>query len=242
MLARHGHDVALVARAEDILMRLAEDLRTDFGVRAEVVPADLADPESPEAIVERLRRLGFRVDVLVNNAGFGSLGPFVGAEVGAQLDMMQVNATAVVHLTRLLLPLMVEHGEGRVLNVASTAAFQPGPGMAVYFATKAFVLSFSEALAEELAGTGVTVTALCPGPTPTGFQRRAYMERAPLGGRLVTGDVAAVARAGYQGMVKGKRIVVPGWLNRVGTVLPRLAPRSLVTRVVAGLTRARAGD
>jgi short-subunit dehydrogenase len=134
---------------------------------------------------------------------------------------------------------MVSRGRGRILNVASTAAFQPGPFMAVYFATKAYVLSFSEALAEELRGTGVTVTTLCPGPTVTGFQKRAGMEHAPIGGRMVTGDAASVARAGYRGMVKGKRIVVPGLFNRVGSWLPRFFPRSVATRIVARLTSAR---
>jgi short-subunit dehydrogenase len=239
ILAREGHDLALVARTEGVLERLAADVRTDFGVRVEIVAADLADAKSPDIIWERLRSLGFRVDVLVNNAGFGSLGSFAASDTGTQLDMVQVNVAAVAHLTRLVLPDMLERGEGRILNVASTAAFQPGPGMAVYFATKAFVLSFSEALAEELYDAGVTVTALCPGPTPTGFQKRASMEKAPLGGRLVMGDPAAVARAGYGGMVEGKRIVVPGIMNRIGAFLPRIVPRRVTTSVVRRLTRAR---
>lgn len=239
VLAREGHDVALVARSRDALDRLANTLRTDFGIRAEVIVTDLSEPGAPDTVHEALRAAGFRVDVLVNNAGFGTIGPFWKADTGSQIDMVQVNVSTLVHLTRLLLPAMLERRRGSVLNVASTAAFQPGPLMATYFATKAFVLSFSEALAEEVRGTGVTVTALCPGPTPTGFQRRAGMESAPIGGRMVTGDVVRVARAGYAGMAKGKRVVIPGAFNRLGSILPRLFPRGLATRVVARMTEAR---
>jgi short-subunit dehydrogenase len=239
ILAREGYDVAVVARSADQLEQIASDLRDDFGVRVLVVPDDLADPEAPDRIFERLREAEFPVDVLVNNAGFGSLGRFVDSDTGAQVDMVQVNVAALTHLTRLYAGSMVALGRGRILNVASTAAFQPGPFMATYFATKAFVLSFSDAVGEELRGTGVTVTTLCPGPTVTGFQKRASMEHSPIGDRLVTGDAASVARAGYAGMTKGKRVVIPGLLNRVGTVLPRLLPRALATRVVARMTAVR---
>jgi short-subunit dehydrogenase len=239
VLAREGHDLALVARSGDLLEALAETLRADYGVRAEVLVADLAEPGAPDEVCERLEAAGFRTDVLVNNAGFGSMGPFWEADAGSQLDMVQVNVTALVHLTRLILPGMVERSAGRIMNVASTAAFQPGPLMAVYFASKAFVLSFTEALDEELRGTGVSVTALCPGPVPTGFQKRAGMSKAPIGGRMVTGDAAEVARIGYQGMMKGRRIVIPGRINRVGSFLPRLLPRAVAPRIVIRMTRAR---
>jgi short-subunit dehydrogenase len=239
VLAREGHDLALVARSADQLEKIAADLRDDFGVRALVVAADLADPDSPDQICARLREADFTVNVLVNNAGFGTMGRFARSDTAAQVDMVGVNVTALTHLTRLYVAEMVERGDGRIMNVASTAAFQPGPFMAVYFATKAFVLSFSEALAEELRGTGVTVTALCPGPTLTGFQKRAGMERAPVGGRMVTGDAASVARAGYAGLMKGRRVVIPGLFNRAGTILPRFFPRGLATRIVARLTAAR---
>lgn len=239
IFAREGHDVALVARSGDQLERLAGTLRSDFGIHADVVVADLSRPDAPDGVRERLDAAGFRTDTLVNNAGFGTVGPFWDADTGAQLDMVQVNVSALIHLTRLLLPAMVERGSGRVLNVASTAAFQPGPLMSVYFATKSFVLSFSEALSEELRGSGVTVTALCPGPTPTGFQKRAGMEKTPIGGHLVSGDVVKVARAGYRGAMRGKRIVIPGAFNRVGSFLPRLFPRGLATRIVVRMTEAR---
>jgi len=239
ILAREGHDVALVARSADQLAKISADLQDDFGVRALVVVADLSDPEAPERVFEQLREAEFRVDVLVNNAGFGTMGRFSRSDTAAQVDMVAVNVSALTHLTRLYAEPMAQRGHGRIMNVASTAAFQPGPFMAVYFATKAYVLSFSEALAEELRGSGVTVTALCPGPTVTGFQKRAGMEHAPIGGRMVTGDAASVARVGYAGMMKGRRVVVPGLANRVGAFLPRLFPRALATRVVARMTAVR---
>lgn len=241
ILAREGHDVALVARSADQLEKIATDLGEDFGVRALAVPADLADPDSPDRIVDFLREVDFQVDVLVNNAGFGTMGRFARSDTGAQVDMVEVNISALTHLTRVYSERMVSRRHGHIMNVASTAAFQPGPFMAVYFATKAYVLSFSEALAEELRHTGVTVTTLCPGPTVTGFQKRAGMEHAPIGGRMVTGDAAAVARAGYAGMMKGRRLVIPGLVNRVGTTLPRFFPRALATRIVARMTAVR-GD
>jgi uncharacterized protein len=239
ILAREGHDVALVARSVDQLEKIAADLTADFGVRAVPVPEDLADPEAPDRIFERLRAAEFQVDVLVNNAGFGALGRFAVSDTADQVDMVQVNVAAVTHLSRLFVQGMVERGSGRILNVASTAAFQPGPFMAVYFASKAFVLSFSEALSEELRETGVTVTVLCPGPTVTGFQKRAGMERAPIGGRMVTGRAAFVARRGYAGMAKGKRVVIPGLFNRLGALLPRFVPPGLTTRIVARVTSVR---
>ena len=241
ILARKGHDVALVARSRDQLERISTDLRDDFGVHSLVVAEDLADSGSPDRIFARLLDEGFRTDVLVNNAGFGTLGRFVQSDAGAQVEMVQVNVAALTHLTQLFVGPMVSRDHGRILNVASTAAFQPGPYMAVYFATKAYVLSFSEALAEELRGSGVTVTALCPGPTITGFQKRAAMERAPIGGRIVTGDAASVARAGYAGTMKGRRVVIPGAFNRLGSTLPRFLPRSLAPRIVARMTAVR-GD
>lgn len=239
ILAREGHDLALVARSVDQLEKIAADLAEDFGVRAIAVPADLSDAESPDHVFSQLREADLEVDVLINNAGFGTMGRFARSDTAAQVDMVAVNVSALTHLTRLFLDPMIGRGQGRIMNVASTAAFQPGPFMAVYFATKAYVLSFSEALAEELRGTGVTVTALCPGPTVTGFQKRAGMEHAPIGGRMVTGDAAAVARAGYAGMMKGRPVVIPGFFNRVGSKLPRLFPRGLATRVVARMTSAR---
>ncbi len=230
--ARGGYDLILVARSEAKLQALAGELAAKHGIQARALAYDLADPASPRLLSEQLTALGLGVDVLVNNAGFATYGPFVELELDGELRMLQVNIVTLTHLTRLLLPAMVSRGRGRVLNVASTAAFMPGPLMAVYYASKAFVLSFSEALNNELQGSGVTVTALCPGPTSTGFQARAQMEQS----RLVSGrqimDVATVAQAGYKGLLRGRPVVIPGLMNRIQTLLPRLLPRSAVPPIV----------
>jgi len=167
----------------------------------------------------------------VNNAGFGGAGAFLDTDWNNEAEMVQVNMVALTHLTKLFLP-QIRAREGKVLNVASIAAFLPGPFMNVYFASKAYVLHFSEALAEEMEGSGVTVTCLCPGPVRTNFQARAHigetrMLKSPL--RL---DVREVARAGYEGMRQGKRLVIPGWKNRLAMELLRLAPRGMVTKMV----------
>lgn len=176
LFARKGHGLVLVARNQETLRELAEKLEREHGIRAIVVSKDLSLPSTPEEIFRELAEKSISVDILVNNAGFGTRGMFSNADTDSQLKMIQVNTTALTHLTRLFLERMSRPRKGRILNVASTAAFQPGPLMAVYYATKAYVLSFSEALASELHGSGVTVTALCPGPTRTEFERRAGME------------------------------------------------------------------
>jgi len=178
-----------------------------------------------------LKQAAVQVDVLVNNAGYGTSGPFETTELRTELDLLQVNVVALTHLTKLLLPAMLAAKRGRILNVASTAAFQPGPFMAVYYASKAYVLSFSEALAEELSGTGVTVTTLCPGPVPTGFQARAGVDLKKVVRTPLVMDAAAVARAGYVGLMKGKRLVVPGLGNKLLVQSERFAPRRLVTKI-----------
>ena len=179
-----------------------------------------------------LEARGIDVDVLVNNAGYALYGAFTETDLADELAMIQVNIVALTHLTKLLVRKMVARKDGRVLNVASTAAFQPGPLMAVYYATKAYVLSFSEALANELSGTGVTVTALCPGPTKTGFQARAQMEESKLvrGKEIMTSET--VARAGYAGMMKGKTVVIPGMSNKMLAQAVRFLPRNTVTKMV----------
>ncbi len=163
----------LIARSEDRLRELAGELSAEYGVTVEVVPADLSRPGSPDQIVETLAQRHIDVDVLVNNAGFGARGPVAGIGVARQLEMVEVNVAALTRLTALLLPGMLERRRGGILNVASTAAFQPGPNSAVYYATKAYVLSFTEALAEEVRGSGVRVSCLAPGPTDTGFAAQA---------------------------------------------------------------------
>ncbi len=232
LFAEGGYDVVLVARTESKLKALADELGTKHGVRALAVAADLADPAAPGRLMERLKAEGMQVDVLVNNAGYAGYGAFAETDAKMELDMIQVNIVALTALTKAVLPGMLARKSGRILNVASTAAFQPGPLMAVYYATKAYVLSFSEALANETQGTGVTITCLCPGPTKTGFQERAKMEES----KLVKGkdimDSLTVARAGYEGLHEGRAVVIPGFMNKVLVQSVRFLPRSTITNIV----------
>ena len=229
-----GADLVLIARSEDRLRELAGELTAEYGVTVEVVPADLSRPGSPDQIVETLAQRNIDVDVLVNNAGFGAHGPVAGIGVQRQLEMIEVNVAALTRLTALLLPGMLERRRGGILNVASTAAFQPGPNSAVYYATKAYVLSFTEALAEEVRGSGVRVSCLAPGATDTGFAAEAGTQGTRLFRRGVM-DAGRVARAGHDGMRRGRTLVIPGLRNRVLAFSVRLAPRTLATRVAGRL-------
>ena len=225
LLAGDGHDIVLVARSADKLDGLAAELGSR---RTTVIAADLSQPGAVAAVHAQVPD----VDVLVNNAGVGDFGPFADADLDKTLGMIQLNVTALTELTHRYVGGMVERGRGRVLNVASTAAFQPGPLMAVYYATKAYVLSFSEALAEELRGTGVTVTAMCPGPTASGFQAGADMEASRLvrGRKLPT--AASVARSAHGAMLAGDVVHVPGVRNKVLATSVRFTPRPLMRRIV----------
>jgi len=235
LLASEGYDLVLTARSGDRLATLKKEVENLHGITAQVLVADLADPRTPAAIHERMRSGGIEIDVLVNNAGFGMYGKFSDSNLQTEMEMIQVNIVALVHLTKLFVRDMVARRRGRIVNVASTAAFQAGPMQSIYYASKAFVLSFSEAIGNELKGTGVTVTALCPGPTPTGFQ-----ERANVGGLrglrlMMRVSPEAVVRAGYHGMKRGRPVVIPGLLNNIIVFLLRLVPRRLVTNVVRRL-------
>lgn len=232
LLAEDGFSIILTGRDETALASVADRCRTEHGATAEVIAADLADPASPQVLFDRVRS----VDVLVNNAGFGTYGPFAEADLNAELQLLQVNIVALTRLTRLFLPGMVQRQWGRILNVASTAAFVPGPYMSTYYASKAYVLSHSVALARELRGKGVTVTALCPGPTRTAFQQRAKMDHAKLF-RLKVMESMPVAKAGYEGMLRGRPIVIPGFANKLSAFCSRLLPRSLLATVAAHLNR-----
>jgi short-subunit dehydrogenase len=232
LFARDGYHVVMVARSADKLREIGRELELRAGATTTIVPVDLGDPGTPPEILRRVEGEGFAVDVLVNNAGLGSYGLFAETDTMNELNMIQVNVTALTQLTKLFLPGMLRRKRGAVLNVASTAAFQPGPLMAVYYATKAYVLSLSEALANELQGSGVTVTCLCPGPTHTGFQVAARMEQSRLlMGRKVM-DAATVARVGYEGMRKGRTIVIPGLRNRLLAQSVRITPRKTVDAIV----------
>lgn len=233
--------LVLVARNAAALESLATELRQVHNTEVRVLPADLAQAETPGQLFAELQRAGLCVDVLVNNAGFGAHGDFAELPLARQLEMVQVNVTALMQLTGLFLPGMVARHQGGVLNVASTAAFQPGPGMAVYFATKACVLAFGEALAEELRGSGVTVTTLCPGPTRTNFGKVANFR----GGDHLTRhamSAAAVARYGHEAFRRGRVLAIPGLSNRLLTLLVRLLPRLVVRRMVHWGNRVRKAD
>ena len=233
LLASKGCDLVLVARSGDKLATLAESLKGAHKIQAYALPLDLSAASSPGQIQTFLESRHLSVDVLINNAGFGTFGPFAESDLETELGQIQLNVTTLTHLTRLVLPGMVKRGKGRILNVASTAAFQPGPMMAVYYATKAYVLSFSEALANELKGTGVTSTCLCPGPTTTGFNARAKLGNGGmLSKKSVMMDAATVARRGYDGMMKGRRLVIPGLLNKVLAHSTRMGTRGLSASIV----------
>jgi hypothetical protein len=238
VLAENGHDLLITARDETRLRQLADDLQGRFGVRVEVIPKDLAKPESPQEIFDEISAKQIQIDLLINNAGFGAGGRFDQIPLEKMLQMLQVNVTALTHLTRLFLPAMIQRGSGRVMNVASTAAFVSGPLMAEYYASKAYVLSLSEAIAFELKRTGVTITALCPGPTSTEFQKRAGLEHSALF-KHAGMDSMTVARIGYRAMMSGKRIAITGMTNKILTNLNRFMPRALIVSVVKKLNQNR---
>jgi len=238
LLAERGHGVVLVARREQRLRDLAADLAGRHGVRAEPIGADLADPGARDRLAARLDELGLTVEVLVNNAGFGGSGSLARGDRRRMVEMVRLNCEAYVDLQARYSAGMAERGRGAVINVASTAAFQPLPGTATYGATKAFVLSLSEATHSELAGHGVTVTAVCPGPVKTEFAQAAGVGDAErtLPGVFWT-PVADVAREAVDGAAGGRRVVVPGLLNRAGALAGQHTPRVLALPIVKNVWR-----
>ncbi|QFP76875.1 SDR family oxidoreductase [Deinococcus sp. AJ005] len=241
-LAAHGANLILVARSERKLQVLAEDLTRQYGIRAEVIAIDLSHPDAGKLLQDEVTARGLHVDLLVNNAGFGGFSEFARQDQAEIGEMIAVNIMALTDLTRRFLPAMLERGRGRVLNVASTAGFIPGPLMAVYYATKAYVLSFSEAVNEELRGTGLSVTALCPGPVDTGFQDAATLNESKLMTgvtRLAMLDVETVARIGVEAMLRGQGVAVAGLANKVQVSAFRLLPRAAAARIIAGVQARR---
>lgn len=236
-LASRKFNLVLTARSEGKLKQAAGELAEKYGVQTLALAADLGQPGAADKLYGELSTQGIQVEVLVNNAGFGTAGPFTETSLSAELEMIQLNITALTHLTKLFTRDMVSRGRGRVLNVASTAAFQPGPFMAVYYATKAYVLSFSEALAYELKGTGVTVTTLCPGATRTGFDSRADIKNTLLFKSPLVQDAATVARKGVEGMLKEKHLVFTSFANWFLAFSVRFSPRALVTAIAGELSR-----
>ena len=237
-LAGRGHGVTLVARREERLRSLATELSDRFGVRAEAIGVDLGSDTARADLPRRLDELGLEVEILVNNAGFGGGEDFAHTDRERLVSMVELNCLALLDLQAVYLPKMVERGRGAVINIASTAAFQPLPGAATYAATKAFVLSLSEAVHEELRGTGVTLTAVCPGPVRTEFTKAAGLEQAESrvpGTFWLSAD--EVARVAIEGAAKGKRVVVPGLINRAGALTGQHAPRMLALPITKRVWR-----
>jgi short-subunit dehydrogenase len=233
-LARRGHGVTLVARRQDRLEDLAAELRSAFDVRVEVRGCDLGDSGARARLGQTLEELGLTVEVLCNNAGFGSGAPFVSLERERELEMLRVNCEAVVDLCGRYAPAMLTRGRGAILNVASTAAFQPLPGQATYAASKAMVLSFTEALHQELSSSGVAVTALCPGPVRTEFAEAAGMTGVEAATpKFVWATAPHVAQAAVRGLERNERVVIPGAINELGAIVGRHAPRGLFLRAAS---------
>jgi short-subunit dehydrogenase len=233
--AKHGHHLVLVARSEDKLMALAGELNAAHDTECAIVVADLSVPEGPKAVVEALAESGIEVDILVNNAGIIDVGPFADTDTEKFQQLVALNVSAVTALTSYLLPHMLERRFGRILNVASLAGFQPIPSMAVYAASKAYVLSLTESLSEELRGTGVRVTALCPGLTDTNMvaEVKAQSETAQWTPSFLVSDPKAVAAEAYKATMSGQTILVPGLPNQLAAAWAQVSPRWVV-RTVTG--------
>lgn len=231
LFAADHTNLVLVARSSSKLAQVADQLQGQHGISVKVVPLDLTAAPAPQFLFDQLQREDVAVDILVNNAGYGKLGEFAKIPLQESLAQIQLNIAALTELTKLFLAPMLERHAGRIMNVASTAGFQPGPLMAVYYATKAYVISFSEALANELSGTGVTVTCLCPGPTDTAFQERAGTKNTRLFRKLHPMNADTVARDGYRGLMAGKTLVICGFRNWLLAEATRFGPRKLITSV-----------
>lgn len=232
VMASKGHDLLLVARSEQKLTALASRLEKQFTISAIVMPLDLSEQGAGQKLNAFILKNNLDVEYLVNNAGVGDFGFFAESEVERQLQMVDLNVRSLTEVSHYIVPALVKRGGGKVLNVASTAAFQPGPYMAVYYATKAYVLSFSQALANELTGKGVTVTALCPGPTTSGFQDVANMNKSGLVKLFPMPTSKQVAEYGYRTMMSGKRVAIHGFSNWLMAQSSRFTPRRLTTAIV----------
>lgn len=230
LFARDKYNLVLVARSGPKLNELAEQLRQRYGITVKTIPLDLGLPQASLTLFDETQRAGIAVDILVNNAGYGSSGPFAELPLEDSYGQIQLNVMALTLLTRLYVAPMLERGSGKIMNVASTAAFQPGPLLAVYYATKAYVLSFTEAIADELRNTEVRVTCFCPGATLTEFQKRARTENSRLF-KLAAMDAKTVAADGYRALMEGKTLAISGFRNWLVAESVRFAPRKLVTKI-----------
>ena len=240
VFAAHGHELVLVARRADRLAALAEEIAVSGRPRPAVLTADLERRDAVAGIIAELKSLGLEPANVVNNAGFGLIGPASALDRDQQLAMIDLNVRALTELSLAFVDSLERH-RGGILNVASLAAFLPGPGMAVYYASKAYVLSFSEALHQELAGRGVRVTALCPGPVPTEFQARSGMTL-PSAAKIFELPPGRVAQIGYDGFMRGKRVVIAGTANKIGVFLMRFTPHALLLRAIDQRSQGKGGD
>jgi hypothetical protein len=231
LFARDKYNLVLVARSGPKLADLAEQLRQQHGITVKTIPLDLGLPQASQTLFEETQRAGIHVDILVNNAGYGASGAFAEIPLEESYGQIQLNVMALTLLTKLYLQPMLERRSGKIMNVASTAAFQPGPLMAVYYATKAYVLSFTEAIADELRDSGVSVTCFCPGATLTEFQKRAQTENSRLFKQLSPMDAKTVAEEGYKALIDGKTLAIAGWRNWLVAESVRFAPRKVVTAI-----------
>lgn len=234
LFAADDSNLVLVARREDRLRALADELKSEFGVDVFILPKDLSEKNAPREIFDTIQKENIQIDVVVNSAGFGARGAVVDLDADMQTDMIQVNIAALTHLTRLFLPGIIERGRGGILNVGSLAGFQPGPNLAVYYATKAYVLSFTEALSEEIKNPNIKITCLAPGPVRTEFGSKSELDDSLLF-KLSLMDAEPVVKAGYVGFRKGKVIVLPGFKQKIIPFMLRFIPRFLVRKIVKSL-------
>ncbi len=231
IFAKNNFNLVIVARNNQNLTHMSVKLKTEFNVNVKSIALDLSFPSSPQLLFDELKSENIKIDILINNAGYANFGHFLDIGTDQDLNMLQLNIITLTHLTKLFLPHMIQQNYGKIMNVASVAAFMPGPLMTCYYASKAYVLSFSEGLAVELKNTGVTVTALCPGLTDTGFQARANLQKSKLNNyRNMTAQ--KVAEIGYTGLMKGKTIIITGLSNQLSIASLRLMPRSLIANLV----------
>jgi len=234
LFAADGSDLVLVARREERLIELADELKSEHGIEVHVLPKDLSKKTAPKEIFNHLNKEKIEIDVVVNNAGFGNKGHIADLDTDLQLDMIQVNLVALTHLTRLFITGIIERGYGGILNVGSLAGFQPGPNLAVYYATKAYVLSFTEALAEEISNPNIKISCLAPGPVKTEFGEKSDLEDSLLF-KVSLMEMAPVVKAGYEGFRKGQTIIIPGLKQQIVPFLNRFTPRLLVRKIAKKL-------
>ncbi len=234
LFAADGSDLVLVARREERLIELADELKSEHGIEVHVLPKDLSKKTAPKEIFNHLNKENIEINVVVNNAGFGNKGSIAELDTDLQLDMIQVNLVALTHLTRLFITGIIERGYGGILNVGSLAGFQPGPNLAVYYATKAYVLSFTEALAEEISNPNIKISCLAPGPVKTEFGEKSDLEDSLLF-KMSLMEMAPVVKAGYEGFRKGQTIIIPGLKQQIVPFLNRFTPRLLVRKIAKKL-------